>query len=419
MRTILYHIGRLWQYRRREALETALRGEALKQVPYLDNAYLIIDDGRIVEVGPMEELGTIDGQGIDLKGRDVTPCWVDCHTHLVFAAPRLEEFRMRLAGMSYEEIAARGGGIYNSALRLREMPEEELYQRARRRLDLLIRMGTGAVEIKSGYGLDTDSELKMLRVIDRLKRESPIPVRATFLGAHAIPPPYRDRREKYLEEVLYEMVPRIAEEQLAAYIDVFCERGYFTAEETEQIILQGAKYGLKARLHTNQFSSSGGIEVAVRHRIVSVDHLEVLTEEEIHLLSQSEVMATLLPGAAFFLRSPYPKGRALVDSGARLALASDYNPGSCPTPNMFFVQALACLRCGLTPEEAFNAATVNAAYSLDLQGEVGAIAVGARANLLVFDELKDLAQISYEICNTLQHSVIINGKWYGSNQIRP
>jgi len=419
MRTILYHIGRLWQYRLRDELRTALRGEALKRVPYVDNAYLVIEDGRIVEVGSMDKLGPIRGQGIDLQGRDVTPCWVDCHTHMVFAAPRLAEFRMRLAGMSYEEIAARGGGIYHSALHLREMPEEELYRAARKRLDQLIQMGTGAVEIKSGYGLDTESELKMLRVINRLKRESPIPVRATFLGAHAIPPPYRQRREAYLYEVMHEMIPRIAKEQLAEYIDVFCERGYFTAEETEQIILQGAKYGLKARIHTNQFSSSGGIAVATRHRIVSVDHLEVLTDEEMSQLSQSSVMATLLPGAAFFLRSTYPKGRALADSGARIALASDFNPGSCPTPNMFFVQALACLRCGLTPEEAFNAATINAAHSLDMQGQVGAITVGARANLLVFDELKDLAQIPYEICNTLRHSVIINGKWYGGNQIQP
>lgn len=390
--------------------DAALRGRAMRELEHLHNAWLAIEGDRIHSFGTMD--ASFEGEALrkDAAGASVLPTWVDSHTHIVFAASREGEFVDRINGLSYQEIAARGGGILNSAARLQECSEDELLLGALDRLLELIALGTGAIEVKSGYGLTAEAELKMLRVIRRLSEVSPIPVKSTFLGAHALPEAYQHNRTAYLDLLLDEVLPRIAAEQLADYIDVFCEKGFFSVEESIRVMEAGARRGLKAKIHTNQFNMLGGIEAAVRHGALSVDHLEVLNETEIQTLAQSETIATLLPTAPFFLRDPYQPARQLLDAGAAVALASDYNPGSSPSGNMNFVCSLACIALRMTPEEAINAATWNGACALELQHEVGAIAPGMRANLIMTRPIPGIAYLPYAFGSNLIREVWINGQ---------
>jgi imidazolonepropionase len=330
----------------------------------------------------------------------------------LYAAPREEEFVMRLKGKSYQEIAEAGGGILNSAKKLQETSEEELYQSAWKRLQEVISMGTGAIEIKSGYGLTVEAELKMLRIIKRLKENSPIPIKSTFLGAHAFPAKYKEDHQAYIDLIINKMLPQIAKERLADFIDAFCEKVAFSVEETEQIIKAGAKYGLKAKVHTNQFNSMGGIELCVANNALSVDHLEVINENEIAALKNSNTIATLLPSAPFFLSDPYQPARQIIDAGVAAALATDYNPGSTPSGNMNFVIALACIKLKMTPEEAIHAATANGAFALEMQDQVGSIAKGKKANLIITEATPSMGFMPYSFGRNHIDQVIINGKTF-------
>lgn len=409
---LIKNIKGLVQTRAREESQTALKGEALKTLPMIENAFLLIQDDRIQEFGKMEACPNYEGEVIDAKDRFVLPTWVDSHTHLVFAAPREEEFVMRLKGKSYQEIAEAGGGILNSAKKLREKSEEELFDDAWIRLQEVIRMGTGAIEIKSGYGLNTEAELKMLRVIRELKKESPIPIKSTFLGAHAFPAEYKENHQAYVDLIVNEMLPQIAKEGLADYVDAFCEKVAFSVEETKQVIEAGAQYGLKAKVHTNQFNCMGGIELCVEQNALSVDHLEVINESEIKALQGSSTLATLLPSAPFFLSDPYQPARDLIDADIPVALASDYNPGSTPSGNMNFVVALACIKLKMTPEEAINAATLNGAFALELEKDFGSIEIGKKANLILTKKIPSIGYIPYAFGSNHIDEVIINGKVY-------
>ena len=359
MKKLITNIAQLVNIREKNQL---LRGSDLKILPSLSNAYLLINNGAIESYGSMDELNagiTEAAETIDAKGSFVMPCWCDSHTHLVFAASREEEFVDKIKGMSYADIAARGGGILNSAAKLNAMPEETLYQLAKERLWKAIKTGTGAIEIKSGYGLSVAGELKMLRVIKRLKREAPIPIKATFLGAHSYPLEYKENHQGYINLIINEMLPVIAHEKLADYIDVFCETGFFSPEETEIICKAGMKIGLKPKIHANQLNLSGGVQAGVKLGAVSVDHLETMDEDTIKLLAASKTIGTLLPTAAFFLRMPFQPARQLIDAGCAIALASDFNPGSSPSYNMNLVVAMSCIQMKMLPEEAMNAATIN------------------------------------------------------------
>ncbi len=384
-------------------------GADMQALPQVDDAYLLIENGRFRAFGPMAECPGRAGEVIDAGGRFVFPSWCDSHTHLVFAASREEEFVDRIRGLSYEEIARRGGGILNSARRLRETPEEELLAPAYERLREIQAFGTGAVEIKSGYGLTVESELKMLRVIRRLKDMAGMPVKATFLGAHALPPEYRDKREGYLRLIIEEMLPRIAGEGLADYIDAFCEKGFFTVAETEQLMEAGARYGLKAKVHVNQFNSLGAVAACVRHGALSVDHLEVVSDEDIDSLKGGATMATLLPSAPFFLNGHYQPARRLIGAGLPVALATDYNPGSTPSGRMQFVLSLACIKCGMLPEEAINAATLNGARAMELEEEYGSIAVGKVANFFISRPMPSAAYLPYAFGSDLVERAFLKG----------
>lgn len=392
----------------------ALRGQALAQLPGIEQAYLRIEGNQIVDYGPMSELKTLESpaQIHDLSGRYVLPCWCDSHTHLVFAGSREQEFVDKIRGLTYAEIAQKGGGILNSAQLLQKTSSEVLFQQAWKRLEGLKKLGTGAIEIKSGYGLTPEAEIKMLRVIKRLKQEANVPIKATFLGAHAFPTAFKDDRRGYIRQIIEEMLPVIALEGLADYIDVFCEQGFFTPDETAQILEAGRRYGLKAKLHANQLHNSGGVQVGIQAGAVSVDHLENIGPEEIQLLAQHHTIATLLPSAAFFLRLPYPPARQLIEAGAALALATDYNPGSSPSGNMPLLIALSCIQMRILPEEAINAATFNGACAMEVQQEVGSIAVGKRANLIVTKPTPSLAYLPYAFGNNLIEQVLINGSVY-------
>ncbi len=384
-------------------------GREMQALPRVDHAYLLVEGGRFCAFGPMAECPERAAEVIDAGGRFVFPSWCDSHTHLVFAASREQEFVDRIKGLSYEEIARRGGGILNSARRLREAPEEELLASAYGRLREIQAFGTGAVEIKSGYGLTLESELKMLRVIRRLKEMAPMPVKATFLGAHALPPEYRDNRDGYLRLAIEEMLPRIAGEGLADYIDVFCEKGFFTVAETEQLMEAGARYGLKAKIHVNQFNSLGAVAACVRHSALSADHLEVVSDEDIESLKGSTTMPTLLPSAPFFLNGHYQPARRLIDAGLPVALATDYNPGSTPSGKMQFVLSLACIKCGMLPEEAIWAATLNGARAMELEAEYGSIAVGKVANFFITRPMPSLAYLPYAFGSDLVEQVFLRG----------
>lgn len=410
MTTLISNIKLLVNTRDEYAL---LRGKELSQLPCIEDAFLIIEDDRIAEYGAMKQVrfrAADFTSHFDAKGRMVLPSWCDSHTHLVFAGSRESEFVDRIKGLSYAEIAARGGGILNSAKKLNTASEDELYDQSHKRLQELIALGTGAIEIKSGYGLNVDGEIKMLRVIQRLKRNSKIPVKATFLGAHAIPNEYRVNRETYIDLIINEMLPIIASENLADYIDVFCEEGFYSPEETELICNAGKAIGLKAKIHANQLAISKGVETGVRLNAVSVDHLESMDDDAVDALSHSSTIGTLLPSAAFFLRMPYQPARKLIESNCAIALASDFNPGSSPSGNMNFVVSLACIQMKMLPEEAINAATINGAYAMELQNEVGSISPGKRANLIITKEIPSLAYLPYSFGNNLIENVMINGE---------
>ena len=398
-----------------------LRGAELAELPVIKNAYLIIEDGIIAGYGEMKDAPKVSPKGGDLEGA-VLPCWCDSHTHLVFAGSRENEFVDRIKGLSYAEIAAKGGGILNSAKKLNQTSEDELFNQAWKRLEEVTKLGTGAIEIKSGYGLSVAGELKMLRVIKKLKEKSPLSIKATFLGAHTYPIEYKENHQGYIDLLINEMLPVIAKEKLADYIDVFCENGFFSAAEMETICTAGISYGLRTKLHVNQLNSIGGIEAGIKLNALSLDHLETLTENEINLLTspptplqrergEEKPICTLLPTAAFFLRMPLQPARQLIDNGAAIALASDYNPGSSPSGNMNFVVALSCIQMKMLPEEAINAATINGAYAMELGNELGSITIGKKANLIFTKPIPSLAYLPYSFGNNLIDKVMINGKF--------
>ncbi|MFN3665700.1 MAG: imidazolonepropionase [Sediminibacterium sp.] len=385
-----------------------LRGEALKNLPVLNNAWVQIINGRIADFGTMDICPDAT-EVLDIKGGSILPCWCDSHTHAVFAASREDEFVDKLKGLSYAEIAAKGGGILNSANKLALTTEDVLYEQARKRILELIALGTGAIEIKSGYGLSLDAELKMLRVIRRLKEHLPIPVKATFLGAHAYPVLFKEDHESYIDLIINDMLPAIDREQLADYIDVFCEEGFFSQEETIRICEAGKRYGLKAKIHANQLNLSGGVQAGVAVNAVSVDHLETMDEATINILASSNTIGTLLPTAAYFLRMPFQPARSIIDAGAAVAIASDYNPGSSPSGNMNTVVSMSCIQMKMLPEEAINAATINGAFAMGLEKEVGSITVGKRANLIITKPIPSIAYIPYAFGSNLIDRVLVNG----------
>lgn len=410
MTTLITNIARLVNTREQSSL---LRGAQLAKLPCIENAFLLIEGGIIAEYGAMYELELkvpqLPKHIIDADGRFVLPAWCDSHTHLVFAKTREEEFIDKIKGMSYADIAAKGGGILNSARVLNETSEDELFNSAWIRLQQIIKLGTGAVEIKSGYGLTVEGELKMLRVIKKIREKASIPVKASFLGAHTYPVLYKENHQAYIDLIINDMLPVIAAEKLADYIDCFCETGFFSPAEMETICSAGMAYGLKPKLHVNQMNSIGGIQSAIKLNALSVDHLETMTEEDTGLLSSSDMLGTLLPTAAFFLRMPYQPARKLIDAGCAIALASDYNPGSSPSGNMNFVVALSCIQMKMLPEEAINAATINAAYAMELEDELGSITTGKRANLIFTRPVPSLAYLPYAFGDNLIDSVMING----------
>jgi imidazolonepropionase len=393
----------------RERFTRVIAGQAMAELPILSNAYLLIDKGVIHSYGSMHELSSDHhaDQIIDATGRFVFPAFVDSHTHLVFAASREDEFVMKIKGATYAEIAAKGGGILNSAKRLQQTSEDELFERSLVRAHEIMRLGTGAVEIKSGYGLTTKDELKMLRVARRIGNETPLTVKTTFLGAHAVPKELS--KADYIMLVLDEMIPAVAEEKLADYIDVFCEEGFFTIDETERIIEVGKKFGMKPRIHANQLHRSGGVQVGVKTNALSVDHLENIDDEEIACLENSSVIPTALPGAAFFLGLSFPPARKLIAAGLPVAIATDYNPGSSPTGNMAQMISLACIKMKMTPEEAINAATMNTAAALELENTHGSITVGKVANVFITTPIPSVAYLPYAFGSNLIDQIIIKG----------
>jgi len=411
MTTLLYNIKELFQIRNQS--EVKVCGTDMAILPSIKNAYLLIENGLIVDFGKMKsEFNFKVDKKIDADGKLVLPAWCDSHTHLVYAGNREGEFVDRINGLTYEEIAKKGGGILNSAKKLHNTSEEDLFNQSKKRVEEIISLGTGAVEIKSGYGLNKDSELKMLRVIKKLNKTYPITIKATFLGAHAIPERFKNNTNAYVDEVVNVMLPEIAKENLADFIDVFCETGYFNPAQTEKIILAGKKYGLKAKIHVNQFTSIGGLQVCVKNKALSVDHLEVMTKNDIETLNNTDVMPVALPGCSFFLSIPYSPAKKIIDSGLPLALATDFNPGSTPSGNMNLVVATACIKMKMTPAEAINAATLNAAYAMNLEKTHGSITKGKMANLIVTKEIPSVNYLAYAFGSNLIDKVLINGNIY-------
>ncbi len=392
-----------------------IRGRALAELASIDDAYLLVEDGVIAGFGPMYELELrvpqLPKNVMDVFGQMVLPCWCDSHTHLVFAGSREDEFIDKIKGLSYAEIAAKGGGILNSAKKLQDTPEEELYKAALTRLNQLAALGTGAIEIKSGYGLSVEAELKMLRVIKKLKQQSDVKIKATFLGAHTYPALYKENHEGYLREIIDEMLPVIAGEQLANYIDVFCATGFFSPEEMTTICKAGAAYQLKPKLHVNQLNSIGAIEAGIKLQALSLDHLETLTDDEIQLLGAYKGCSTLLPTAAFFLRMQFQPARKLIDAGAAVTLASDFNPGSSPSGNMNLVNAISCIQMKMLPEEVINASTLNGACAMELENQVGSIKIGKTANLIFTKPVPSLAYLFYSFGANHIDKVMLNGNW--------
>lgn len=412
MTTLITNIQELVNIREETKL---LRGKELAIVPSVENAFLLIEDGLIAEYGAMYELELkvphLPKNIIDAAGQLVLPTWCDSHTHIVFAKSREEEFVDKIKGATYAEIAAKGGGILNSANKLNAASEDELFNSAWQRLDELSKLGTGAIEIKSGYGLTVEGELKMLRVIKKLKEKSNLSIKATFLGAHTYPAAYKEDHQGYIDVIINEMLPVIAAEKLADYIDVFCETGFFSPQEMETICNAGKQYGLQPKLHINQLNSIGGMESALKLNAVSVDHLETMTENDIALLSRTNTIGTLLPTAAFFLRMQYQPARQLIDNNCAIALASDYNPGSSPGGNMNFVLALSCIQMKMLPEEAINAATINGAFAMQVQSELGSITIGKKANLIFTKPIPSLAYLPYSFSHNCIDKVMISGQF--------
>jgi len=409
---LLTNIQQLFGVREQSRL---LRRKDLAVLPEINQAYLWMENGLIKAYGPMSALAGLpenDVTVMDISGQTVLPAWCDSHTHLVFAASREHEFIDKIRGLSYAAIAAKGGGILNSAEKIKNTPETVLFEQAWQRLQEIIRLGTGAVEIKSGYGLTVEGELKMLRVIRKLKEASPIPVKASFLGAHTYPPNYKNNHQGYIQLITEEMLPAISRENLADYIDAFCEEGFFSAEETDAICKAGIRYGLKPKIHANQLHLSGGVQTGVALKALSVDHLETMDEAAIQCLAASDTIGTLLPTAAYFLRMPFQPARALIDAGAAIALASDFNPGSSPSGNMNTVVSMSCIQMKMLPEEAVNAATMNGAFAMGLEHEMGSITVGKRANLIITRPVPSLAYIPYAFGTNLIDKIIINGALY-------
>ena len=410
MKTLIINIKELLQVRDSSILKVC--GDEMAVLPTIKNAYLVIEDDLIADFGSMEDLpeDLNPEKCIDADGKIVLPAWCDSHTHLVYAGNREQEFVDRINGLSYEEIAHRGGGILNSAQKLNETSEEELYDQSKTRLEEIMRLGTGAVEIKSGYGLTVDGELKMLRVIKRLSQNYPITIKATFLGAHAIPLEYKNNRKDYVDLIINEMLPEIAEKKSAHFIDVFCEAGYFTVSETERIMEAGIRFGLKPKIHVNQFHSIGGIQAGIKHGALSVDHLEIMTTDDIQALKNTETMPVALPSCSYFLGIPYAPARQMISKGLPLALASDFNPGSSPSGNMNFVISTACTQMKMTPEEAINAATLNGAYAMGISETHGSTSIGKIANLIITKPISSYYQLPYSFGSNLIDLVIIEGE---------
>lgn len=415
MKTLIINIKKLIQVE--TAPRTWVAGKDMAQLGSIDNAWLLVEDDKIAAFGEMKELnkasvyaGGDTIKEIDATGRLLLPSYCDSHTHLVYAGSREVEYIDKIRGLSYEEIARRGGGILNSAERIRQASEEELYDAAYARIQEIAGYGTGAVEIKSGYGLDTDSELKMLRVIRRLKQETPLLIKSTFLGAHAVPAEYKGRQTDYVDLIINEMIPMVAAEELADYIDVFCDKGFFTVEDTDRMLNAGMKYGMRAKIHANELDYSGGIQVGVKYDALSVDHLEYVGDEEIACLLGSETMPTVLPGAAFFLNMPYSPVRKMIDAGLPVALASDYNPGSSPSGNMKFIMSLGCINYKMLPEEVINATTINSAYAMGVQEEAGSIAVGKLANFYLTEPVPGIEYLPYAYTADLVEAVFLRGE---------
>lgn len=395
----------------REQPPKMLSGKAMSELPTIKNAWLLLEGERIMDYGSMDSLADASAdEVIDCRGKMVLPTWCDSHTHLVYAGNREQEFVDRINGLSYQEIAANGGGILNSAKKLQNTSEEELYEQSAKRLEEVMALGTGAIEIKSGYGLTTEAEIKMLRVAKKLAENYPIIVKTTFLGAHAVPATYKDNKEAYMDLICEEMLPKIASEGLADYVDIFCEDGYFSVDDTHKLLKAAKPFGLLPKIHVNQFNAIGGVAAGVEHQALSVDHLEILTEEDISALKHSTTMPVALPSCSYFLGIPYTPGRRIIDAGLPLALATDYNPGSTPSGNMNFVVATACIKMKLTPEEAINAATINGAYAMGLSESHGSITKGKIANIIITTEIPSYGYLPYAFGSNLIDAVILNGQ---------
>ena len=411
MQTLIINIKELLQIR--EASVKKVSGAEMAVLPTIKNAYLLIENSIIKAFGKMEDCPKINPEiTIDASGKMVLPSWCDSHTHIVYAGNREQEFVDRINGLSYEEIANRGGGILNSAKKIQETSEEEIYNQSRIRLEEVMKLGTGAVEIKSGYGLSVANELKMLRVIKKLNENYPIAIKATFLGAHAFPIAFKDYHQGYIDLIINEMIPAIAKENLAEYIDVFCETGYFSVEETEKILKAGLEYGLIPKIHVNQFNSIGGVEVGVKFKALTVDHLEIMTNDDIEILKNSQTMPVALPSCSYFLSIPYTPAREMITAGLPIALATDFNPGSTPSGNMNFVVATACIKMKMTPEEAINAATINGAYAMGIEATHGSITEGKKANLIITKPITSFYQLPYAFGSNLIDQVLIEGNTF-------
>ena len=408
MTTLLINIKELIQVR--EASIKKVSGKEMSVLPTIKNAFLLIENDIIIDYGLMKNSPKSSDSIIDCTGKMILPTWCDSHTHIVYAGNREQEFVDRINGLTYEEIANNGGGILNSAKKLQQTSEDDLYNQSAVRLEEVMKLGTGAVEIKSGYGLTVEAELKMLRVIKKLRDNYKLPVKATFLGAHAFPSEYKNNKEGYINLIIDEMLPKIAEENLANFIDAFCETGYFSVEDTDRILEAGKKYGLTPKVHVNQFTSIGGVQVSTKHDALSVDHLEIMNADDIEALKGTNTMPVALPSCSYFLSIPYTPARDIINANLPLALATDFNPGSTPSGNMNFVVATACIKMKMTPEEAINAATINGAYAMDLSDEVGSITKGKKANFIVTKDILSYGAIPYNFGSVLIDSVFINGK---------
>jgi imidazolonepropionase len=410
MQILIKNIKKLVQTEKK--VKPKVCGKDMAEIGSIDNAYLILKDDIIEDFGKMKDLPEIKNnyKTIDAKGKMVFPSYCDSHTHLVFAGSREIEYNDKIKGLSYEEIAKRGGGILNSAELLNNTSEEELYKQALPRINEIISQGTGAVEIKSGYGLTLEGELKMLRIIKRLKETTPLIIKSTFLGAHAVPSEYKGKQSKFVDFVINEILPKVAEEKLAEYIDVFCDKGFFTVEETDKILTAGAKYGLRPKIHANELDFSGGVQIGVKHNALSVDHLEYIGDNEINVLKNSKTMPTILPGAAFFLNMPYSPARKMIDAGLPIALASDFNPGSSPSGNMKLMTSFASVNYKMSAEEVINASTINSAYAMGISDITGSIARNKKANIFITKNIPSIEYMSYAYGSNLIDTVILNGK---------